>query len=425
MGGGGFVAQPVQKLKTQQLRQEFAIKSDLLTTHFQQLSPLEYLQTIFNDLDAPRLYVIEGKTYATANVDELLDVATLRADVYVPPCDFFNDCYLLRTLKKLYALVIDIDGMTPMGVEQLIIRMPQDAIPTPTMIGNSGAGIHLYFVFSEAVDAYRRRIPILRGMVNALYDAFKKYGNVDHNSLIQAYRLCGCRTKLDDIMTGFRSGPKYDALTLAARLNVDTTNWEGRIDMRKPREAQDSTEAEIKKRKGKNVTVLPRVNNGHRFFIHCAQRAFNETDIGHRYTSLLALAIIAYKTRTPREELQHELKMLAVLWSERTPDNPVNLKEVDKAMRAYSPEYVRVKAVTLEEYFGWRFLRKIPRRGRTQAEHLQRCRMVKDVLIPHDKKAALEKYLKLHPDATQREIEKDLKMSPKTIVKYRRQIQGK
>lgn len=419
------MARQVQKLKAQQLRQEFAIKSDLLSAHFQPLSPLDYLQTIFDDLNAPRLYVIEGKTYATANVDELLDVATMRADIYVPPCDFFNDCYLLRTLKQLYALVIDIDGMTPMGVEQLITRMPQDAVPTPTMIGNSGSGIHLYYVFSEAVDAYRRRIPILKSMVNALYDAFKKYGSVDHNSLIQAYRLCGCRTKLDDIMTGFRSGPKYDALTLAARLGVDATNWERRTDMRKPQEAQPSAEGEIKKPKGKSVAVLPRVNNGHRFFIHCAQRAFNETEVSHRYTSMVALAIIAYKTRTPREELQHELEMLTVLWSERNPDNPVDLKEVDKAIRAYSPDYVRVSAAQLEEYFGWRFQRKIPRRGRTQENHLRRCNIVKHALQADDKKTALEKYLKLHPDATQREIEEALKMSPKTIVKYRRQIQGK
>ena len=403
--------------RVQQLREHFAAKNKVLSAAFKPLSPIEFYQTLFNnDLDSPRLCIEEKTTYKLSSVDNLLAAGVFRSDLFVPPADFFNGCYRMATMSRLYALVLDLDYLLPSTVRRLIKEIRNQVILTPTLVLNSGSGVHVYYVFAEPVEAYKRRIPILRQMQGKLIDMYAGFGKVERHPLTQAYRICGSLTKLGDTSTGYSSGPVYDASALASKIGVNVSGWE-RIQL-----TMDNEQKAPQRRIKKAVTVIPHVNNGERFYRYCSRKIFRETDLGNRYMSLFGLAIVGYKTRFPKDEVIEDMQSLIDCWNEKYPDRPVSYSEIGKAMKGYGQDYVKVSAAQLEEYFGWSFQRKIPRRGRTQEEHLKRCRMVKDVLIPHDKKTALEKYLKQHPDATCREIQKALKMSPKTVVKYRHQI---
>lgn len=414
------MAKPVFSLKAQQLRQDFASKSQILGSHYQPLSPLEYYDFIFRDRANRRLYIVENKTYGTASVDDLFDLAMMRADIYIPPCDFFNNFYNLKTLSKLYALVVDIDNVAPLALEELISSARTDRYIEPSLIGNSGSGIHLYFIFSVPVDTFRRRTPILKAMARALGEMYRGYGLVDRNSLIQAYRLPGSRTKLGDIMTGFRSGAAYDALELAHKLGLDASRWERVNTMQKP--PDDNQEIKNAQEKSAPPTKLRWAYNGTKLWEYCTWRVFRDTPIGNRYKSMMALAIVGKKCGVGKEAVRTELEKLAALWSERNPENPVSISEVPKAMTLYSSKYGRVSAQQLEEYFGWTFERKIKRRPKNerlkQDEHLERARAVKDTLMKFDKKKAIRDYLKNHPDASKSEVSRVTGLSRHTVIKY-------
>lgn len=403
------------------LRSDFQAKNQILAAYTQPLSPLEYYEFIFRTTEGRRLYVIENTTYGTASFDEIMDMASFRADIYVPPCDFFKDFYNLRTLSKLYALVVDIDNVPPLALEQLIFAARTSRFIEPTIIGNSGAGIHLYFVFSAPVDTYNCRKPILKAMARALGDMYRGYGRVDRNSLIQAYRLSGARTKLGDTMTGYRSGVAYDALELARKLGVDISSWEWVNTMQKPPKNEQETMKATPCITG-DVSKLRWAKNGTKLWEYCTWRVLRDTPIGNRYTALTALAIVGVKCRVGREAVLKQLEIQASLWSERNPENPVCVDEVRKAMTMYSSKYGKVRAQQLEEYFGWTFERKIKRRPPNkrlnQKEHLRRCNIVKHALQADDKKQAITEYVTSHPGASQREVARETGLSRNTVSKF-------
>ena len=112
------------------------------------------------------------------------------------------------------------------------------------------------------------------------------------------------------------------------------------------------------------------------------------------------------------------MNSLIECWNEKHPENPVKSGEIPKAMKGYAPKFVRMPAATLEEYFGWSFERKIPRRGRTQKQHLKRALAIRHAGEREDIKAELEEYIAKHPDASLRQIERDTGRNYRTIKKY-------
>lgn len=405
----------------QERRAEFSIKSDLLAAHFQPLSPMEYYTQIFGNTEGRRVYVIENKTYKTATVDELMEIMTFRADIYVPPCDFFNDYYRKITLSKHYALVVDIDQVMPLALEQLIMDARSKRFIMPTMIGNSGSGLHLYFVFSSPVEMYARRVPILMAMARALGVMYQGYGRVDRYNIIQSYRLAGARTKLGDTMTGYRAGRAYNALELAHRLGVDTSSWEGGSTMQKPPKSEQEQREALPQDANK---VIPQrwAWDGTKLWDYCTWRVFRDTKNGNRYYSMMALAAVGKKCGVKRADVQAKLETLAAIWTERTPDDPVEIEEVTSAMTMYNWKYAKIGALKLEELFGWTFERKIkrrpPKKRLKQKEHLRRCNIVKHALQADDKQQSIRTYLTAHPGASQREVAREIGMSRNTVAKY-------
>ena len=188
--------------------------------------------------------------------------------------------------------------------------------------------------------------------------------------------------------------------------------------MKKP--AEVGTTAPAKKPAKPKVAFVP--NAKRKLFAYCGERIFTHTDLGNRYKALFGLAIVGYKTHTPRAEVIAEMESLIKIWNRKHPENPVETREIDKAMEGYSQKFLMVRSATLEEYFGWQFERKIPRKGRKRAEHLERANAIKHAGQAVDKKQAMAKYLKQNPTATTRQIAADLGMSLSTVGKYKKQI---
>ena len=397
------------------LRAEFADKNAILRRFYREIAAFDFYSTLYHGDDQPKIYAVDGRTYSTARPDDLPIIAGFRADLYIPPCDFFNGVYRAACLKKIYALILDLDYLDPDTLARLIKQIDAGNKPQPSMIVNSGSGIHLYFTFAEPVDAYKLRLPTLRAMLARVGDLYSGYGKLDRHPLTQAFRPVGSLTKLGDIATGFIVGQQWDALELAEKIGVRIEGWQH---VKKPAEA--GTTAPAKKPAKPKVAFMP--NAKRKLFAYCGERIFTHTDLGNRYKALFGLAIVGYKTHTPRAEVIAEMESLIKIWNRKHPENPVEMREIDKAMEGYSQKFLMVRSATLEEYFGWQFERKIPRRGRKRDEQLELARAVKDATQPILKRQAIAKYLKQNPTATTRQIAAALGMSLSTVGKYKKQI---
>lgn len=188
------------------LRAEFADKNAILRRFYREIAAFDFYSTLYHGDDQPKIYAVDGRTYSTARPDDLPIIAGFRADLYIPPCDFFNGVYRAACLKKIYALILDLDYLDPDTLARLIKQIDAGNKPQPSMIVNSGSGIHLYFTFAEPVDAYKLRLPTLRAMLARVGDLYSGYGKLDRHPLTQAFRPVGSLTKLGDIATGFIVG---------------------------------------------------------------------------------------------------------------------------------------------------------------------------------------------------------------------------
>ena len=399
------------------LRAEFADKNAILRRFYREIAAFDFYSTLYHGDDQPKIYAVDGRTYSTARPDDLPIIAGFRADLYIPPCDFFNGVYRAACLKKIYALILDLDYLDPDTLARLIKQIDAGNKPQPSMIVNSGSGIHLYFTFAEPVDAYKLRLPTLRAMLARVGDLYSGYGKLDRHPLTQAFRPVGSLTKLGDIATGFIVGQQWDALELAEKIGVRIEGWQH---VKKP--AEVGTTAPAKKPAKPKVAFMP--NAKRKLFAYCGERIFTHTDLGNRYKALFGLAIVGYKTHTPRAEVIAEMESLIKIWNRKHPENPVETREIDKAMEGYSQKFLMVRSATLEEYFGWQFERKIPRKGRTREKHLKRALAIRHAGEKEDIKDKIEAYLSRYGSTTVSEMARVLKISRPTIIKYTNRENG-
>lgn len=119
--------------------------------------------------------------------------------------------------RYMYALCIEVDHIKPKtGLDELIYSWVRDilAVPEPTYIVCSGAGLHLYFVFE-------RPIPLWRNVFEQLTEV-KKYFTpilwsqyislasdaIQYESINQPFRCVGTRTKAGSYALAFKVGKK-------------------------------------------------------------------------------------------------------------------------------------------------------------------------------------------------------------------------
>ena len=202
-------------------------------------------------------------------------------------------------MKNLYALILDVDEISPAQLRRLLAKIENtSSLPAPTLMVNSGSGVHLYFCFAAPVEAYKRRLPVLRTMLGKLAAIYSGHGKMDRHPLIQSFRPAGAQTKLGDVATAYRSGPLWTVPLLASVLGIDPGQWE-----RENVDDKKTAPLEPKKKSAQKdkPAVLPRVKQGDKLFWYCGDRIYQKTDLGNRYMALFGLAIVAYKCRVPKE----------------------------------------------------------------------------------------------------------------------------
>ena len=402
--GGDIVATAV----TARANDAYAQKNSILADRFAPVSPLDYYVDMYGaDIDQPRPYVTASATtriHTAQNIDELLEIAVFRNDCYTPPASFFGRVSL-DTLRRLYAFVIDLDNVSLSDLRLLISNSFFNLIPT--YVVNSGNGLHLVYLLDEPVETFKSRIHFLNSLFSNVKSHFDNIGSyhVDHGtSLLQSYRVVGSQTKRGEIVQAFKTGGRWGIDRLAAALGITAPTTTA---------GQPATVPEATPRPS-SVVPFPSARRG--FYSHVLER-MGEVNEGHRETAMFALAVIAYKCRIPRSQIEHDLKIVYDILNAK--GTPMKLAEITKAMNGYQLKYIRTRAEKLESWLGFEFERTTKRNGRTRAEHLQHCREIRNERSAKSKIDCIAKYLSAHPTASNREISTALHMHMQTVRKYR------
>ena len=407
------------------MRAEFCVKGDLLGGEDAQVSPEEYYRAIFREKYDERR--VAGWTKQAAGKPkaknahkgkgcirrfngcaEMVRRSHGRSDAYTFLADFFNDYPKTELLRKVYGLVVDLDGISVPDVELLL--QTQFFLLRPTYVVNSGHGLHLVYVFDKPVDAYRWAVYELDIVYRLLKEHFIEAGtdyHVDNVGLVHMFRIIGSRTKIGCTCTAYRAGGLWPVAELAEHLGY---HWADRSGM-EPRRPSTGPKG------GAKTKWKP---NGYRaFYVKTKSRIIKETPVGNRYMSMLALATVGYKCHVHAEDVEKDLRYLQGVFNGRKDAPAIRDAEIGKAMAGYNDKAMTVKRETLNGWLGFNFEPQ-KRNGRSQAEHLERNRQ----LIHDTKIRYIRLYLQSHPNASSSEISRNTPVSRQTVVRYRGEVEA-
>lgn len=419
-------------------------KSDVLNRHSggNQLSYYDFMAMVYEGAEE-LLVVTANDTYTTMNEDDLLEYMKERDDVYVSPCTFIHGCYKYDTCKDVHALVIDIDNVESSVIDNILKNGTLGKrIPMPTIITNSGNGLHFYYVFETKVPFFKKQRKQLNDMYRRLFGIVKSniYAKTDWHSLIQPFRLPGSLTKLNLVAVAYQFNDKWKVEDLAKRIGFSDLEWD--LSEREVLSQQEYKEhikklkerGELPKKKPRKISMKRR-EGLQGLYDYALKRTYQKTKQNNRYRSMVALTMIGYKARIPKEELEADFVELAKHFN--TIGTVFRDKEIKKALKTYNIKAETVRSEVLEEYFGWEFERGralakkyANKPQRTQEEHLKYARMIKKVkkemgeMNPEGrpkgrtKEEIVKEWQREHPNGKKIECERETGLSRHTVLKW-------
>lgn len=395
------------------LRSEFKQKEAILADYGDWLSCWSFYAEVFHDADpALRVMVVEaGRRFVALPLEDAIEYSWGRDDVYISAVHFWDDCKKDDLIDYIYAFVVDLDNLSPRWLRNILDGiLERGTAPVPSLIVNSGKGVHFYYVLDEPLYVYPSVRKKARQLYSMLHEMFEFAP--DKHSIGHAFRPVGASTKIGTIASGYTIGERWSvveladavgynwyvpdmssrenlpatekmvryAKVLAARYNLpepDFANFVKTHDFIRAlskKQGEQSQQPKIYDHRLTDVLEEVEPNGSPRWYSRVRDRIIEKTELEHRYKSLMALAVIAYKCKIPYEQLVRDMEHITQVWrlEPRWAKDPFNEKNVGSALRCYSPKFVRVRRATLEDWLGWQFQgkKKEPKYG-SQEEWLE------------------------------------------------------
>ena len=399
-----------------------SVISSELVKHFEEVAPLDFYRELFPDgeLDdwadgedpkTPGKYTAiaveitkekkkDGrplvKRYTVT--DELNNVDWLlysKNFCVMAPISYAGKSRESANARVMYALCIELDNLitTKDGrqrglyalIEQWSERMGW--IPRPTFVVASGSGVHLYYVFEQGLPLFKNVVDSLKLYKRQLtWKIWNRKTTTDvgdkiqYESVFQAFRMVGTKTKTDDVVRAFRTGE---------RVTIDYMN--------RFVEPKDHivTVYKSKLSKGEARAKFPewyerRIINGQPRGRWTCDRAvyewwyskiLNGATVGHRYYCLMMLCIYAVKCEISREELEEDCFKLMKILDEKSdkPENRFTEKDVLDALQALEDKTLVTYPVSSIQNRSGIDIPRNKRNHRKQADHLTVARAMREV----------------------------------------------
>lgn len=384
-------------------REEFYLKNQILSQHFKEISPEEYLNTIFRNKQVFTLIRgstdIEKGTVFRIGKEDLYKFME-RNNIYMPYCDFKNNYYHSKTVQYIRAFVVDLDNIKPIHIEMLTRYILKNLPLLPSYIINSGHGIHIIYALDKPTKVKGLRWT-LKTVNKAIQDKFIHFANLDRHPLMHPYRTAGFTTKIGTIATVFQVSRPYNIGEIINAFGVK----------------------KVKKKKRKKTDILHIPNGKRAFFEWVILRMFKNPPIpGRRHDSFFALGIISYKCKreVPFEEAQKAVDMILENMKAYKLLDGFSPEEAYKAFRkGYNPKATTVSWRYLCGKLAWEY-RVNKRNYRKQEDHLRIAREIKKIKDQEKVKKLkeeAEELLKRYPNKSKNWVAKKLDISRQYLHK--------
>ena len=308
---------------------------DYLDTYFDEVEPYDFYRAIFpsGELEEKGLQV-QGKYNAIAvellppsseraaparrcflhdgleSLDELLKSDNF---IILSPISYAGKSRSSQNARYIYAMAIDLDGITDIGkLQNLFHQMEIGYLPNPSFIVWSGTGVHLYYQFTQPLPCYKNIVAQLAALKteltkkiwNGLVSELAEKPQIE--SLFQGFRLVGGVTK---------GGNRTRAYEIGGKVEIEYLN-EFVPDKHRMKEYAYKSSLTLQEAAQKYPEWYDKriVNKQPRGTWQCKvdlynwwyNRIYYEAAEGHRYYSIMVLAIYAKKCGVSREQLEED-----------------------------------------------------------------------------------------------------------------------
>lgn len=394
----------------------------------------------------------------------------------VSPCLYYENYPKRDLLNYVCAFVLDIDKLRPMDLQKFLELFDEGRLLTPTVIVNSGSGVHFYYILNEflPIDAKNnsQNKEIAMNIYNKLYDFVRNdenYKDAQRHWIGQDYRVVGSQTKLHQTATAWKLMDEFYTIhelmafcdakieekkkiaskrmisyakSIAKDLKIESPDFEDYIatynfifenkdaayQVRKAKREEKA--AKTSKKKKKTVEVNHKTN----WYKQTFNKVLEKTVAGNRFNSLKALAIIAVKEKVPQELFFEDLDIIADAWSRRKwKGDAFNVSNIKAIKRLYEngQQYDHTRSETLEEWLGWEFRRiGTKRNGQSQVEHLEEARMIRDLRMKRQGRdwryhggaptaeLKVRAWQEANPGKRKADCSREIGLDPKTVRKW-------
>lgn len=352
-----------------------------------------------------------------------------------------------RNARVIYGIAIDIDGLEKeSNLIDYFYQQENEIIPQATYTVFSGTGIHAYYLLEEPIKCYPQTVSQLADLRKALtrliwngYIVGKLDTAIQFESLFQGFRAVGSITKGGGRVKAYKTGDRVSLNYLNSF--VDEKSKVSITQYQKVNEPYEKVKNEIWFEEWYQKRVIDKVPKGtwvckQDLYYWWLKRIPQEAKYGHRYFSLMVLAIYAKKAGVSREQLEKDSFNLLNTLDKLTTDenNHFTYDDIMAALEAYNDNYIRFPIDSIVELTNIP-IEKNKRNGRTQEEHCKYMRMIKKFKIENNeikaggrkkgsknknsqKRDIIKEYQLKNPTATITECSLDTGISRTTIYKY-------
>ena len=380
-------------------------------------------------------------------------------------CTYYGRRNVQEHAAKMHSLIFDLDGVTEESLSRMLFGMrgPTPVYPYPNYIVSSGHGVHLYYVFEEPVSLF----PYTKIAIKSLKHALTKilwnpntseeknvqfqginqgfrvvgslnYKNPDNPYTLQAFRFNEHPVTLKELNSYVMPEDRVDESRLFEERNFTWSEAKAKF----PQWAdQFETEEEYQERGGHGLhqrkTEAKKWHLKRSVYDWWKKKMWASTVYGRRYFNVMILVIYAIKcqydpelnpTGVTRDELEADIKAIQPKLTAINPEFPFTDNDIQSALECYDLRYATFPIESIEKLSG-AVIQRNKRNGRTQADHLKLARFIRDEINGHrdnwdanngrqSKKAVVEEYRRLHPEARQCDCVRETGLGKATVSRH-------
>ena len=409
------------------IREQYDEKNMILSQFGDQVSAWDLYETIFDDLEQEIPVVIidedeNEKRIRTMTISDAVEFGSVRNDTLIGGCTYFNNWISKKSAKSLYTFIIDYDnaysGVLLNALQNDWKSANGEPFPKPTYIVNSGTGLHLYFVMTEPIPVYHSMTQNIDKLYRALaiQQSRRVYVQTQIQWFGQDFRCAGGLNKYDWENTVFRIGEKWDIDDLGKAVGLEDVHF-----IRYGEKRQSKKTGRRKRQK------IVGWKTDRAFYDYALRNCKEKTTEGHRYLSMCALSVIAYKCGVDQDELERDLESLLPVYNKGAV-RQIKPKEIQSAMKMYNEKAMATPRESLEHWQGWEY-KPIKRNGLKRNQHLYLARRRKEDMkaleIPlkapegrPDRRAEVIQWRSDHPEGKKADCIRETGLSKSTVYRH-------